>query len=371
MRLIHLTTSGGWGGREMYPLALAENQARRGHTVSVVAKRNTPLAERLSCSGLDHDLLRVGPYFDPAACLTLARVIRRRNPDILHLHLSRDLLLAHLACLASGRKPPVLLHKHIASAGNKRDPLHRWLFGRTEAVVAVSGFVRTSLLNSCPVGSEKVRVIFNGVDPVRFTADVDSQARTRLRREIGAESPEAVVAGVVGRVELRKGQEWFVEAAGLLAGSHPDLRFAIAGAPEGDYEQVLCKRIEALGLSGRVTLLGHRPDPRTLYGSLDILVVPSWEEAFGLVAAEGMLCSLPVVASDSGALPEFIQEGVNGFLVPLKDARSLAGVIGRLADDPELRRNTGDRARQWAQEHLDLEVILNRLDWLYEECAKK
>ena len=369
MRLVHLTTSGGWGGREMYPLALAAKQAARGLQVSLVAKRDTPLAGRLAGSAIEHDLLADGPYFDPAACFALSRIFRRRKPDIVHVHLSRDLLLVHLAGLLSGRKISVILHKHIASAGDKRDFLHRWLFGRTRAVVAVSEFVRRSLLASCPVRPEQVRVIFNGVDAERFVAPPDEPARARLRREMGAESEAAVIAGVVGRLEMRKGQEWFVEAAGRLKDSHPHILFAIAGTPEGGYGAVIQHRIDQLGLAGRVRLLGHCADTRAFYAALDILVVPSWEEAFGLVAAEGMLSGLPVVAANSGALPEFIREGVNGFLVPLRDVPALAAVISRLADDPKLRRNTGRRAREWAGEHLDMELILDRLDELYRECV--
>ena len=73
MRLIHLTSSGGWGGREMYPAALARIQRERGHEVSLVAKNNTPLARFLAVSDLEYDLLRVGPYIDPAASCQLAR----------------------------------------------------------------------------------------------------------------------------------------------------------------------------------------------------------------------------------------------------------------------------------------------------------
>ncbi|MCE5271202.1 glycosyltransferase, partial [bacterium] len=127
---MHLTTAGGWGGREMYPPEAAQLQRRRGHTVSVLAKVNTPLAKHLESTDLDYDLLRAGPYFDPAAIVRLSRILRRRNPEVIQVHLSRDLLLVEAACALARLRPALILHKHIASAGNKKYRLHRVLYGR-------------------------------------------------------------------------------------------------------------------------------------------------------------------------------------------------------------------------------------------------
>ena len=177
--IIHLTSSGGWGGREMYPASLAAAQAARGHAVSLVAKKNTPLSRFLASSSMDHDLLRVGPYIDPAAALELCRIIKIRKPEVIQVHLSRDLALVSLACGLARARPALVLHKHIASAGNKKDLLHRYLYGRLAAVVAVSEFVKRSVVASCPIEPERVQVIFNGVDTGRFAAVEQSSAANR------------------------------------------------------------------------------------------------------------------------------------------------------------------------------------------------
>lgn len=370
MRLMHLTTSGGWGGREMHPPEAARIQSLRGHAVSVLAKVRTPLAEHLSQSNIEHDILRAGPYLDPLAIWNLSRILARRKPEVIQIHLSRDLLLVESACKLARIRPVLILHKHIASAGNKKDFLHRVLYRRLDAVLAISDFVKRSLLASCPVSPEKVRVLHFGLDPARFTTpeEIDPDIRRRVRRELGADSDSHVLAAVAGRLEPRKGQDIFLRAAALSLKSEPRLRFALVGAAEGDYGSLLAGLIRELGLSGHVALAGRRNDMREVLSALDILVVPSLEEAFGLAPVEGMLSGLTVIAARAGALPEFVIEGRSGVLVPPADPEALAVELVSLAADPERRRSLGQSARAWALENLSLERYFDALDSLYEEC---
>ncbi len=371
LRIMHLTSSGGWGGREMYPLTLAAVQRERGHGTMVVAKRYTPLCRALAESDIDHRILRVGPYVDPPAAWTLSRVIRQFNPDVIHIHLSRDLALVRMALAFARRAPAVILHKHIASAGNKRDFLHRYLYGHVSKVVAVSEFVRRSMLRSCPLEPDDVEVIFNGVDTRDFisAAELGRQERRRIRAELGADDG-SVLVGVIGRLDPRKGQQWLIRSAGVLAGRGLELRYALVGASEQDYRAELEALVAELGLAATLKFTGHRTDSRKIYASLDMLIVPSFEEAFGLVAVEGMLSELPVISSNSGALPEFVEDGVNGLLVELNDERVLAGAIESLADSPELRASLGASSRQWALANLEMGLVLDRLDELYRRCLK-
>ncbi len=191
-----------------------------------------------------------------------------------------------------------------------------------------------------------------------------------MRKELGAADPGTVLAGVVGRLEPRKGQEVFLEAAAKVAGRIEKLRFAVVGAPEGEYDRFLKKRCEVLGLEDKVVFSGYRKDSQAVFAALDILAVPSFEEAFGLVAGEGMLSGLPVIGADSGALPEFIENSRTGLLVPVRDSDALADALARLAESGDLRRELGESARAWVRENLSMERILDQIDNLYEECVK-
>jgi len=373
MRLMHLISSGGWGGREMYPPLLAAEQGLRGHEVCLVAKPDTPLAGRLESSDLDFELLKVKSRMDLEAARNLSRILRKRAPGLIHLHLSRDLTVVSMACALAGVRPALILHQHVAASGFKRDPFHRYLYRKLSAVVAISEFVRESIERCWPVDAALLRVIYCGLKTGVFPGQgkPDSARLESVRAELGAAEKELILAAVVGRLEPRKGQEVFLRAAALALEREPRLRFATIGAPEGDYGRELKKLAAELGIESRVVFSGHRPDVPALLGALDILAVPSLEEAFGLVAAEGMLSALPVVAARAGALPEFIADRSTGLLVPPSDPQALAESLLLLAGDESLRSALGRQARSWAVENLSLERCLDRLDDLYAECAGK
>ena len=214
-------------------------------------------------------------------------------------------------------------------------------------------------------------MIFNGVDTRQFSSadEIDLETRRRVRAELGA-SDTQVLVGLIGRLDPRKGQQWLIRAAGKLAASGREICIALVGASEQDYRAELEKQVLDMGLESVVKFTGHRTDSRDVYASLDILAVPSYEEAFGLVAVEGMLSGLPVVASNSGALPEFVEHGTNGLMVELNDDGALAEAIARLADNAELRAEIGSRARDWARNNLEMNLVLDRLDELYDRCIK-
>ncbi len=374
MRLMHLISSGGWGGREMYPPLLAAEQKPRGHQVSLVAKTDTPLAGWLAGSDLDFELMKVKSRLDLEASRNLSVILRQRSPELIHLHLSRDLTLVSMACALARIRPAVILHQHVTISGSKRDPFHRYLYRKLSAIVAVSDFVRRSIVHSWPVKGRRVEVIFNGLKPEVFAGHEspdDEQRIKALRAELGAAGERDLLAAVVGRLEPQKGQEVFLRAAAAALARETQLRFAVVGNGQGDYHRALKRLAEKLGVAGKVVFAGHQPDVPRLMRALDVLVVPSLEESFGLVAAEGMLSSLPVVAARAGALPEFISHGETGLLVPPADPEALAESLLRLAEDAFLRDTLGRQARSWAVENLSLERCLDRLDNLYNECLNK
>jgi glycosyltransferase involved in cell wall biosynthesis len=372
MRLMHLISSGGWGGREMYPPLLASEQKLRGHRVSLVAKTNTALARRLAGSELEYELIDIKSRTDFSAARSLSRILRSRQPELIHLHLSRDLILARLACALARIKPALILHQHVAVSGSKGDPFHRYLYAKLSAVVAISEYVRESMEKRWPVRGKRLEVIYYGLKTEIFTGpeeEKNKHGKNSLRAELGVDGEEQILVGLVGRLEPRKGQEIFLRAAARVQSPGPNLRFALVGAAEGGYDREMKALADELGIAGRVVFTGHRPDVPELLRALDVLVVPSLEEAFGLVAAEGMLSSLPVVAARAGALPEFIDDGSTGLLVPPSDPQALADSLLRLADDPDLRGRLGSQARAWATENLSMERCLDRLDNLYQECV--
>jgi glycosyltransferase involved in cell wall biosynthesis len=180
-----------------------------------------------------------------------------------------------------------------------------------------------------------------------------------------AERPFRILS--VGRIHWKKGHEFGLAAVRLLLDRGIQVRYRIIG--EGDHREPTLFSIEDLGLADHVEMVGGQtaPDVRKCLRWADAFLHPSLTEAFGVSVIEAQAMGLPVVCSDAGGLPENIDDGVTGFVVPRRDAGALADRLARLASDPTLREQLGTSARRRAETHFDMEQQLDRFDALYRD----
>ncbi len=363
LTIAHVCTSGGWGGLEMYPLDLAQKQMAAGHNALVVGRTGTRLALSLKKRRIPHYCLTIRGYFDPFAALSLAKIVDSEQIDVLHIHFPRDVLLSCLGSRLSKRKVVKMLHKHLSTGVRKMDPLHRILYRDLDLTVAVSQFVKRSLLRNCPLKDNDVQVLECGIDLDRW--DPSRVDRDHLRRDYGLSTSNPLV-GLVGRLDARKGQEDFVRAAALVNSKYADLRFLIVGdSPDKDFKKLVLRLSHELGLEGRLIFTGHREDMPSVIGGLDLLVVPSKEESFGLVVIEAMALRKPVVVTNRGAFPEFVSNGITGRVVNWNDPEGLAKAIEANFENPEESRAIVERSHQLVRNRFDLSRTVDELDGLY------
>jgi hypothetical protein len=170
----------------------------------------------------------------------------------------------------------------------------------------------------------------------------------------------------VGRLHWKKGHDYAIAATRALVDRGIDVEYRIVG--EGDQLEPTRFAIEDLGLAGRVQLLGALPaqEVRELLAWADVFVHPSLTEAFGVAAIEAQAMGLPVVCSDAGGLPENVEHGVTGFVVPRRDGAAIAGRLAELVADPALRLGMGRAARRRAEATLSHERQLDGFEQLYE-----
>src|SRR5215210_5051202 len=171
----------------------------------------------------------------------------------------------------------------------------------------------------------------------------------------------------VGRLHWKKGHDYAIAATGELVRRGIEVEHRIVG--EGEHLEPTRFAIEDLGLGRRVELLGalRAAEVRELLAWADVLVHPSLTEAFGVAAIEAQAMGLPVVCSDAGGLPENVEDGVTGFVVPRRDASGIADRLQTLATDPALRRGMGRAARRRAESELSLQRQLDGFEAVYEQ----
>ena len=169
----------------------------------------------------------------------------------------------------------------------------------------------------------------------------------------------------------RKGIRFLLEAAAQLKSRFPDLKVVLAG--DGFERPQLTRLATDLGIAQDVTFLGWVPntDLPPYYRAAAVSVIPSLEEGFGIPAAEAMGCEVPVVASDAGGLPEVVENGVTGLVVPRGDSDALAKAIGTLLQDPERRRVMGQAGRLRALRLFDWDRSAEQFEQLYREIGAR
>jgi glycosyltransferase involved in cell wall biosynthesis len=201
-------------------------------------------------------------------------------------------------------------------------------------------------------------IVHNGVDTARFDPQ---RVVPRFRRDAGI-GPDVPVVGFSGRPAPEKGLEVLGAALVRVARDLPNLRVFIAGefGWRAEYERLF----GALGLAERTTFLGHVQDIESVYASCDVIALTSHNhsiEGSPNAVLEAMAMERPIVATAVGGLPELIQDGVQGFLVPAEDAAGLATHLGRLLGDPALRRQLGAAGRATIVESYDDRSVTRRL----------
>ena len=223
-----------------------------------------------------------------------------------------------------------------------------WGLAASKRVVAISRFTRESLIEG-GIPAEKIVTIYNATDPALFDPARTEPGTLRRLMKIGADAP---LIGIVARIMIYKGHLELIEALAIVVKSIPDVKLAIVGVEDhlGDcsgesYAEKVRKRIVELNLQDAVYWIGWRDDTAAIMIDFDVQAVPSWEEPFGLVVTEGMAMQRPIVGYASGALPEIITDGVEGLLVPPKDAEALASALVELLQDPQKREQMGHAGR--------------------------
>jgi glycosyltransferase involved in cell wall biosynthesis len=304
---------------------------RFGQVVAGPLERSFQAA--LSRANVSWVRLDVPPTLSLRRVLRAGRQLRRllvdRGAQIVHAHGFVAGIVAAWAVRRLEPCPKLLLTAHVTPPnpgakgllGLPRTMAYRWLFRRVDRGIAVSTGVRDAILQYVPDAAGRWQVIYNGIDARRFQRRVDPGAK---RKELGVD-PAAAVVGVVARLSHEKGVDVFLDAAAKVMRQIPNVDFLVVG--EGPAREKLQTLAHKLHLTGQVLFLGQRTDVPEVMNALDILVLPSREESFGLAALEGVAAGVPVIASELPGLQE-VFDGVGlAEFVPTDDPDALAEAI--------------------------------------------
>jgi len=312
-------------------------------------------------------VLRRAVYHDLPAAAQLARVARRHRVDLLHgnndVAINRDAVLVSLAM----RVPLV---NHVRGLYSPMSAIEMWIDRRAARLVRWFFFISGAVAREYAplrVPRSRSEVIDNPFDVDLLHASYSSDVAASLGLR---EGDRPVVH--VGRLTPWKGQDVLLRAVPALLERVPDVRVVLVGSATDaigrQFEAELRSLVVELGIAERVEFAGSRRDIPEVLAVAEVAVHSSTEpEPFGRVIVEAMAAGRPVVAAEDGGVPEIIDDGVTGLLVPPNQPAALAAAIGRLLDDPSAAAAMGERAGRAARERFGLAAHATRIQAAYDQ----
>ena len=308
---------------------------------------------------------------DWTAFWKLLRMFKKAKFDIVHTHTAKAGALGRLAgCLAG---VPVIIHTpHGHNFYGYFNPffsrlviwIERILTGFTDRVVALTELEKNDYLKFKVANKEKLVLVYMGLELGSFLPE----NTVKIKENLNIQNDEKVI-GYVGRLEPIKGPQFFVEAARLCSENNFLQRFILVG--EGSLRKELEEKVSSWGLKEKILFLGWRDDIADIMSILDILVLPSLNEAVGIVLLEAQSLGIPVVASEVGGIPEMIRDKQTGILVLPGAAASIALTINNLLSDPERLRSMSAAGKNWVKDRFKAEEMVSKISALYQELLKE
>jgi L-malate glycosyltransferase len=302
--------------------------------------------------------------FDPRGPFRLLRLIRNRRPQILHLHLPYTGILGRVIGRLAGVRGIVYTEHSVMEMYNPITRVFNLLtYPLNRTTIAVSGEVQRSIMKHRIARGNKLLVIRNGVELNRRRI---GGGHPNMTKEVMGIPANHKVVGNVAHIRPEKGHEYLVRAAKLVLDRCPDVTFLIVGREKINGEiRRLEDLTEKLGIRERVIFTGFREDVFDLIRIFDLFVLPSLFEGLSVALLEAMSMGKPAIATSVGGIPEVIEDGFNGFLVPPKNPEALAERISQLLQDHALRSKMSQNAAQVVRERFDVQEMVRRIEQVY------
>lgn len=358
IRILHIIPNFGNGGAERLVLNLLEatdKERFEAAAVSLYPESGTLIEKEIKEKGLKVYYLDKHLGLDLRMIPELYHLFRTFQPDVVHTHLY---VMRYALLPAILSRVPLRVHTVHNIAQKEVDrvgKLVHWIAFQLADVVPISISQQVANTTSNVYGRNiRTPVIFNGI-PTKHFESKEEKNNVRGERDL--------ILLHIGRFAPQKNHPLLIESFALAVKEYPKMKLWLIGV--GSLRSAMERLVTEKDLDEKVLFIGEVPDVRNFLAACDIFVLSSDWEGFGIVIAEAMAVGKSVVATAVDGVPELVEDGVTGILVPPRDPQALAQGILRLAEDPDLRQRMGDAAQKRAIERFDISKTAKEYEALY------
>lgn len=381
MRMLFVCTTSDTARDFLVPIA--EYERERGHEVELACSFEdfpdapSRVKELRETGFIVHEIpfaREINPAPDLKAFLTLTKLIRNEEYDLVHCHTSKASFIARFAAKVA-RCPIIIYTAHDFFFRAYDRSLKRQFFIWLEQISApwcdrmlfVSEAVRQEAIRYRLKPENELVLVGNGIDTAKFSQFATDPAKVRAEYGI---YPDELLVGNIGRLVDNKGIDTFLRATAIVLQQLPDVRFIIGG--DGPLRGELEELARSLGISDSVQFIGFLPDAEDVMkfmSSLDVFVLPTRREGLGLVFLEAMSLQCPVVGSRISPVTEVVKDGETGILATVDRPEAFAEAIETLLKNPELRKKMGAAGPAHVEREFGLQQVFERIDSVYQKMA--
>ena len=365
LAILHTESSQGWGGQEMRILQDSQQLERLGFQVVILCQPDSELFERTHQKGIKVETVSMGKMDLMKAFRKCQQVIEGYKIDLVNSHSSRDSWIASVSARNSNYKPIICRTRHL-SIPIQPNPISRILFKYlTDGIITTGEVIRKELIKKHRIPKHKIVSIPTGIDPTIY----DPERFPEINKGIYGVKRDSFLVGMVSVLRSWKGHLDLVIAAREVVKKFPSVSFLIVGDGPALFQTE--DKVKELDLENCVHFLGFREDIPRILSSLDLFVQPSYaNEGVPQAVLQALAMKKPVVACRVGGIPEVIQDGLNGILVPPRNPIRLAEAIIRLVEDHPTRKSMGERGRIDVQKSWTIERMMEKTLGFYKELLR-
>ncbi len=370
LKLLHLIGSMDLGGAEKLTRLTVEGLDPNKFTSSVCCvKTGGFYADILRTKGYRVDeLLHVHKHASISfimllkAAWKLFKLLRRERPDVIHTHLFATSCLGRIVGKLTG-VPCIIVTLHRIEYPRIQPLIERLFKPLTSLYITDSNAAAAKLSCALKIPHKSIQVIYNGIDRSEFAL---SPSREVARSSLNLKNKEFVV-GVIAHLYKEKGHTFLLETVATIKKNIPEIKLLIVG--DGYLRNELEQQAVQLLPAGSVSFLGQRGDLANLLSAMDLFILPSSWEGFGIILAEAMYMRVPVITtSDGGGCAEVVENNDGGLLVPYGDKKKLADAILQFYADASYRKNQGILGRSRVERLFSSDAMSRRYAEVYTRC---
>lgn len=359
------------GGAELQMFLLAKFLDKEKFTPILVCS-NYPALDRwcdnFSKEGIKVIRINVKHKHDPKHYFELRRILKEENINLLHIHVWNPASCRYAFSAASSRKIPIITTEHDPFKLNLfKDLIKKRSLKKVNCVVTVSKNNQKILQKLYPEFKNKFVVIPNGIDTTWWHSQslrITDLDRKKTKEELFLAHENSLIITSIAELHERKGLKYLIEAIPEIITKFQNIKLAIVG--EGPQRNELEKLIKELKIENHVILTGRQKEIPKLLKCSDIFVLPSRREAFGLVILEAMISGLPIIASNTGGIPEIITANKTGILVEPESSQELSKALIKLIENDKKRQEFSLAGQKLVHEKFEAKKMAEEYAKIYE-----